>query len=112
MFHPGLLAFTFALLALTAGGRAAFGALAGENYVMAAAAAEQCTGRRLTMVEEMRLAQVLRREGMSTASSLDVSDALAKARAQPALSCEAPAVREQITLFTQTILPQLQGPPR
>ncbi len=88
-------------------------AVAGLNtpdYLAAAAAAERCTGHRLTLVEEMRLAQLLRREGFGQISMLDVSDNLAKARDLAPVACESAVIQEQVQFFTQSVLPQLQKP--
>ena len=93
-----------------AGDQSAFSAVTEPDYLGAAAAWEQCTGRRLPLVAQMRLTQRMRREGLGQISMLDISDSLEKARRAPSIDCDHATAQEQVKFFTESVLPQLQEP--
>ncbi len=81
-----------------------------NTYVMTAAVAERCGQSTLTMIEELRLAQLIKRESAEDVSSASVWAAMALARSGRQTECGDPMAREQTRQFIETIRPQLQSP--
>ena len=75
-----------------------------DSYIAGAVAAQNCGGPVLTVIEEIRLARVMRIALGTDISSMRISDSLASARA-----LAAPDVQIQIKAFTEGVLPQLQS---
>ncbi len=78
-------------------------------YFLALVAAEKCEGQRATLIEELRLAQVLSRETGKQISSEDIRAALDQRRAEPS-GCQAQAHQEVLNLYKTTVHPLLQEP--
>lgn len=80
-------------------------------YFQALVAAEKCDGRRATLIEELRLAQVLSRKTGRKISSEDVRAALDQRRAdRTPLSCQSLQQQESLSLYKTTVHPLLQDP--
>ena len=92
------------------------GALAGEPFKIddnrlfkAAVAAERCLGHRATYLEEIRLAQAIRRDTDQPLTSLDVSSALEAERKQFAQQC-GDEERRSLNVYREELQPRFRNP--
>ena len=80
-----------------------------NGYVASAVASEQCGGKALTMLEESRLARVIMTESGESTSTMRVAESLSDDRKTTKVDCASSQVREQVRLFVDEVLPQLQS---
>jgi hypothetical protein len=80
-------------------------------YFLALAAAEQCEGRRATILDELRLAQAITRESGERISPQDVRLALDGRRLRPDPTvCDQASYVEALNLYRIVVRPLLQEP--
>ena len=102
-------AFAFVLTVAASGGAVAESQQSlAALYTAAAVASEQCGGRALTMLEETRLARVVRAESGEPMSPTQVTDMIASDRRLARADCSSPEVIENIRLFSVKVLSLLQ----
>jgi hypothetical protein len=101
------------LLALAPAAFAADSApLEGQPLFKAVVAGEHCLGRRLTMLEEIRLADALRRAAGRPVTSLEVSQALSAARRGSKPDCTDAGTLQSLARFQNEVRAALQDPIR
>lgn len=81
-----------------------------KKYVTAAVASEQCGEGKLSLLQEIRLAQLVKHESTNVVTSFHIRDGMALVRAAPPLDCALPAVIAQVRMFRIDMLPQLMVP--
>jgi hypothetical protein len=81
--------------------------LADQPLFLAMVAAEQCLGHRTNIMDEIRLAEVLRRETGATVSSQAVSAALSTSRLATHAACADSGMQGSAQIFREVLAPHL-----
>lgn len=81
-----------------------------DDYLSSAVASERCGGNKLTLIQEIRLAQRIKHEFGDSVTSIHIRDGMATARAAPPIDCGSASVVEQVRVFLSTVRPLLDSP--
>jgi hypothetical protein len=81
-----------------------------DGYLAAAAAAEACSGRKLSMIEELRLEQLIRADSAVPPQGRSIAGPGAQSVRSGPIDCADTAVRESARRFVETVVPLLQAP--
>ncbi len=83
--------------------------LSEQPVIKAVRVAEYCQGYTHSLLDEIRIAQALRRDAAIDVTSLDVAEALQKAREGEPPRCETSQAKEYLNSFQSVVLPRLRG---
>lgn len=81
-----------------------------DAFLAGAAAAEVCAGRKLSMIEELRLEQLVRADSAISDNGRGFAALREQATRAVAPECDDAAVRERARRFVDTVVPVLQRP--
>jgi len=85
--------------------------IASHRFVSATIFAQRCLGYRPTLLDEIRLAQIVRPDVSRRISSLDINGALRSASRASVTECGSPEATQGETVFREEVLPLLRDVP-
>ncbi|MDX2224166.1 MAG: hypothetical protein SFV21_15555 [Rhodospirillaceae bacterium] len=81
-----------------------------DTYLAGAAAAETCAGRKLSMIEELRLEQLIRADSPTPRDGRRFAVQPVQTAGPVTIDCNDADVRDRARLFVETVVPILQAP--
>ena len=101
-----LFAFAFGLVATTSAAQAT----TVEDYLQAVRTAEVCNETRLTLIEELRLSDLIKQNADENFTLLNTASQLEQLRREAGLACSTDAAGESLTFYQTEVAPFLGRP--